>query len=175
MYSASLPRRTGFGESSQKEGMPKPPRFLCRKGLCAPCEVGLCSQVQLDLKFVENLQPRPHNQGNTKRPHPPCQGTLPSMTCAYVFRRPPERIETTAFTPSSPHRWELPGNYPVFTMVMLIYHYVERIWRILVSLYFLYNKYDPEKCYPGESVNIHKQSLINIIQENNWVITTKKG
>ena len=25
------------------------------------------------------------------------------------------------------HRWELPGNYPVFTVVMLIYHYVERI------------------------------------------------
>ena len=30
------------------------------------------------------------------------------------------------------HRWELPGNYPVFTVVMVIYHYVERIWRILV-------------------------------------------
>ena len=26
----------------------------------------------------------------------------------------------------------------------------------------------------GEPVNIHMQSLINIIQENNWVITTKK-
>ena len=26
------------------------------------------------------------------------------------------------------HRWELPGNYPVFTVVMAIYHYVERIW-----------------------------------------------
>ena len=24
------------------------------------------------------------------------------------------------------HRWELPGNYPVFTVVMVIYHYVER-------------------------------------------------
>ena len=29
--------------------------------------------------------------------------------------------------------------------------------------------------YPGEPVNIGMQSLINIIQENNWVITTKKG
>ena len=29
--------------------------------------------------------------------------------------------------------------------------------------------------YPDETVNIHIQSLINIIQENNWVITTKKG
>ena len=25
------------------------------------------------------------------------------------------------------HRWELPGNYPVFSVVMVIYHYVERI------------------------------------------------
>ena len=35
---------------------------------------------------------------------------------------------------SSKHRWELPVNYPVFTVVMVIYHYVERIWRILVTL-----------------------------------------
>ena len=31
------------------------------------------------------------------------------------------------------HRWELPGNYPLFTVVMVIYHYVERIRRILVT------------------------------------------
>ena len=31
------------------------------------------------------------------------------------------------------------------------------------------------KYYPDESVNIHIQSLINIMQDNNWVITTKKG
>ena len=31
------------------------------------------------------------------------------------------------------------------------------------------------KYYPGEPVNIHIQSLINIILENNWAITTKKG
>ena len=31
------------------------------------------------------------------------------------------------------------------------------------------------KYYPGEAVNIHIQSLINIIQDNNLVITTKKG
>ena len=30
------------------------------------------------------------------------------------------------------------------------------------------------KYYPGELVNIHIQSSINIMQENNWVITTKK-
>ena len=34
------------------------------------------------------------------------------------------------------HRWELPGNYPVFTVVMVIYHNVERIWRILVTPIF---------------------------------------
>ena len=31
------------------------------------------------------------------------------------------------------------------------------------------------KYYPCEPVNIHMKSRINIIQENNWVITTKKG
>ena len=31
------------------------------------------------------------------------------------------------------HIWELPGNYPVFTMVMEIYHYGERIWIIRVT------------------------------------------
>ena len=30
------------------------------------------------------------------------------------------------------------------------------------------------KYYPGEPVNIYKQSRINIIQKNNWVITNKK-
>ena len=40
------------------------------------------------------------------------------------------------------HRWELTGNYPVFTVVMVIYHYVERIWRILVTHNFLYNIYN---------------------------------
>ena len=32
-----------------------------------------------------------------------------------------------------------------------------------------------KKYYPGETVNVHIQSLINIIQEKNWVISTKKG
>ena len=31
-----------------------------------------------------------------------------------------------------------------------------------------------KKYYPGEPVNIHIQSLINITQEKNWGITTKK-
>ena len=29
--------------------------------------------------------------------------------------------------------------------------------------------------YPSEPVNIHMKSLINIMHENKWVITTKKG
>ena len=32
-----------------------------------------------------------------------------------------------------------------------------------------------KKYYPGEPVNIHIKLLINIIQDNNRVITTKKG
>ena len=43
-----------------------------------------------------------------------------------------------------PHIWELLGNYPVLTVVMVIYHYVDRIWRILVTPDFLYNIYDHE-------------------------------
>ena len=32
-----------------------------------------------------------------------------------------------------------------------------------------------KKYFPDEPVNIHIQSSINIIQENNWVFTTKNG
>ena len=71
------------------------------------------------------------------------------------------------------HRWELPGNYPVFSVVMVIYHYVERIWKILVTSVFNITCTIVNRYYPDEPVNIHIQSLINIIQENNWVITTK--
>ena len=31
------------------------------------------------------------------------------------------------------HRWQLPGNCPFFAMVVLIYHYVEIIWRFFVT------------------------------------------
>ena len=31
------------------------------------------------------------------------------------------------------------------------------------------------KYYPGKPVHIHIQSLINMIQESNWVITIKRG
>ena len=67
-----------------------------------------------------------------------------------------------------------PGIYPVFTVVMVIYHYVERIGELSLLLNFLYNIYDYETIFPGEPVNIHIQSLINIIQDNNRVITIKK-
>ena len=43
---------------------------------------------------------------------------------------------------SPDHRCELPGNYPVFTMVMIIYYHVARIWRILVTPNLLYNIYN---------------------------------
>ena len=57
-------------------------------------------------------------------------------------------------------------------MLMVIYHYVERI---LVTPNFSYDIYDHEKYYSGEPVNINIQSFISITQEINWVITTKKG
>ena len=72
------------------------------------------------------------------------------------------------------HRWGLPGNFPICTVLVLIYHYIEIVRELLLTPIFLYNINDHEKCYPGEPVNINKQSLINIIQENNWVFTTKK-
>ena len=55
------------------------------------------------------------------------------------------------------HIRELPGNYPVFTVVMAIYHYVKIIWRILLTPNFSYNIYNNEKYYSGEPVNIHIQ------------------
>ena len=48
-------------------------------------------------------------------------------------------------------------------MIMVIYHYVEINLRILVTPDFWYNIYDNEKYNPGEPVNTHIQSLINMI------------
>ena len=73
------------------------------------------------------------------------------------------------------HRWSLLGNHPFLTVVMLIYHYLEVMWRIVITTNFLYNIYNHEKYYPGETANIHLQYLINISQEKNCVIKTKKG
>ena len=55
------------------------------------------------------------------------------------------------------HRWELPGNLPVFAEVMVIYHYVERIRRTLVTPNFCTTYTIIIKYYPVEPVNIHIQ------------------
>ena len=39
-------------------------------------------------------------------------------------------------------RWEFLGTYSVFTVVMVIYHYFERILKIVVTANFLYNIYN---------------------------------
>ena len=63
--------------------------------------------------------------------------------------------------PTLGHRWELSGYYPVFIVVMAIYHYVERIWRILVPPIFIYNIYIIINIYyPSEPVNIRIKLLI---------------
>ena len=36
-------------------------------------------------------------------------------------------------------------NYPGFTVIMVIYHYVERIWIIIITPKFLHNIYDNEE------------------------------
>ena len=48
------------------------------------------------------------------------------------------------------HRRELPVNYPVFTMVIIIHLYVERIWITIFAPKFLYNIYDNEKKLSGK-------------------------
>ena len=70
------------------------------------------------------------------------------------------------------------GNYQLitlFSMIMVIYCYVDIIWIILVAPNFFITYMIMKRYYPDEPVNIHIQSLINLIQENNWVIPTKKG
>ena len=60
--------------------------------------------------------------------------------------------------------WELPRDYPVFAMVMVIYHYVDRIYRILVTTNFCITHTIMDKYFLDEPVNIHIQSLIIILQ-----------
>ena len=43
------------------------------------------------------------------------------------------------------HRFELPGNCPVFTVVMVICHYIEIIGEFLLPPIRLYNIYDHHK------------------------------
>ena len=58
---------------------------------------------------------------------------------------------------------------------MVIYHYVERVGEFSLSLICSYSMYDHQKYYPGEPVTIHIRSLINMTQEENCLITTKRG
>ena len=39
------------------------------------------------------------------------------------------------------HIWELLDNYPDLNVVVVIYHCVKRIWRIIATSIFLYNIY----------------------------------
>ena len=58
---------------------------------------------------------------------------------------------------------------------MAIYHYAERIRELWLPPIFNIT-YTIMKIYnPGEPVNIHIQSFLNIIKDNNKVIYTKKG
>ena len=60
-------------------------------------------------------------------------------------------------------------------MVWLEICYNEIIRRILITANFFITYTIMNKLYSGEKLNIHIQSLINMIHENNWVLTTKKG
>ena len=59
-------------------------------------------------------------------------------------------------------------------MVMEISHFVEIIGEFLLPLIFLIIYMIMKKYYPGQPVNIHIQSLINIVQENDWLLPPKK-
>ena len=52
----------------------------------------------------------------------------------FIFLAPPFLL--TCLPPTHSHRWELPVDYPVFTVVMGIYHYVERIGEFLLPQIF---------------------------------------
>ena len=58
-------------------------------------------------------------------------------------------------------------------MVMVIYHYVERIWSLLVNPNFCITNAIMKEYYLGEPGNMYIQSSIDMIQDNNWV--TKSG
>ena len=53
------------------------------------------------------------------------------------------------------HGWELQGNYPVFNVLVEIYHYVEIIWRILIIPNFCVTYTMVDRYYPGKPGNIH--------------------
>ena len=132
-----------------------------------------------------------HNQSTassmrTTQPHYnrifpwPQQGTISTSQCPSAkpssratFWQYPSQILPPGCPPS--YVWRLLGNYPVFTTLMVIYHYVEIIGEFLLPSIFSCNIYNHENIYPCEPVNIYIQLLIMIIQENNRLIATKKG
>ena len=67
--------------------------------------------------------------------------TNSSADTGTLARNTPSRYEVNEES-TCRHTWELPSNYPVFTVVMVIYYYVDRTWRFIVTPDFLYNIYD---------------------------------
>ena len=84
------------------------------------------------------------NMGNRFRLSRRTTGRSPAATPnEEEYEYPTLGLKKVTFTEGTvKHRWELPGNYPVFTVAMVIYHYVERIWRILITPILIYNIYD---------------------------------
>ena len=60
-------------------------------------------------------------------------------------------------------------------MVIVIYRYVERIGGFSLPPIFPYNMYNHEKYYPGETFNIHIQSLIILSRRKIGQLPPKKG
>ena len=71
------------------------------------------------------------------------------------------------------------GNYRVITLFSLYQPQFIITWReygeLSLNPIFHITYRITKKYYPGEPVNIHIESLINSIHDNNMVITTKKG
>ena len=82
-------------------------------------------------------------------------GTDMSHLLRHVDAKRAEAMEVLFALFYNRHRRELLGNYPDFIVVMVIYHYVERIWRILVTPNFCIRYIVANKYYPGRPVNIH--------------------
>ena len=158
--------------------------FLSRPRIC--CSGKACLEVQFRIRGIRPPSiPGPHAPF-----HSPCMAhrrvmplsswrgggrsfllvTVPPLQRRYPLpppghsgaESPPCRWLVVAYDPQS-HRWELPGSYPVFDVVMVIYHWFERIWRIIVTPDVSHNIYDHEEYYPSEIVHIHIQLLTNII------------
>ena len=73
----------------------------------------------------------------------------------------------------NPQKWWLMCNYPVFTVVMEIYRYIERIKLFSLTPFFRIT-WSWNNIVQVNQSNTYTIIII-IIQDNNWVITTKKG